>query len=230
MRNLILVLQWLILPRSIVFVHGLNPKGTDDHARNTWTHKDGTFWPNDLLPQSIATARIILFAYNSSVLSNASNSPVHSHANTLLNRLLHERRKIEERHRALIFVAHSLGGLLVKQALIEAMLNPIYKCIKASTYGLVFFATPHSGGNSAGIAESAAKFCSALTGRARNSLLQTLTKHSLLNEVSKDQFRPQLNDYEVLTYMETQKMSVRRLRHLPHTSMVSFSSERSFQC
>ena len=216
------MLQWLIHLTSIVFVHGLNPKGTEDHARRTWTHEDGTFWPNALLQQSVPTARIIVFAYNSSVLSNASNSPVHSHANSLLNRLLNERRKSEERHRALIFVAHSLGGLLVKQALIEAVLNPLYKCIKASTHGIVFFATPHSGGNKAGIAESAAKFCSALTGQTRNSLLQTLTKHSLLNEISKDQFRPQLNDYEVLSYMETLKMGVKKtFRHLPHTSMVS---------
>ena len=215
------MLQRLILLLSIIFVHGLNPKGTEDHARRTWTHKDGTFWPNDHLPQSIPTARILLFAYNSSVLSKPSNSPVHSHANSLLNGLLNERRKSEERHRALIFVAHSLGGLLVKQALIEAMLNPLYRCIKASTYGLVFFATPHSGGNKAGIAESAAKLCSALTGHTRNSLVQTLTKHSLLNEVSKDHFRFQLNDYEVLTYMETQQMGIGRLRYLPHTSMVS---------
>ena len=224
------MLHRLILLPSIVFVHGLNPKGTEDHARRTWTHEDGTFWPNALLQQSVPTARIIIFAYNSSVLSNASNSPIHSHASTLLNRLLNERRKREEKHRALIFVAHSLGGLLVKQALIEALLNQKYKCIKASTYGIVFFATPHSGGNGAGIAESAAKFCSALTGQTRNSLLQTLTKHSLLNEVSTDQFRPQLNDYEVLTYIETLKMNVKNLRYLPHTSMVSFLCERSFQC
>ena len=109
----------------------------------------------------------------------------------------------------------------MKQALIEAMLNPLYKCIKASTHGIVFFATPHSGGNKAGIADSAAKFCSALTGQTRNSLLRALTKHSLLNEISKDQFRPQLNDYEVLTFIETQKMGVKKLRYFPHTSMVS---------
>ena len=222
MRECVLTLQRLILLLSIVFVHGLNPKGTEDHARRTWTHEDGTFWPKDLFPQRVTTARIILFAYNSSVLSKASNSPIHSHANTLLSGLLNERRKSGEKHRSLVFVAHSLGGLLVKQALIEATHNPLYRCIKASTYGLVFFATPHSGGNRAGIADSAAKLCSALTGHARNSLLQTLTKHSLLNEVSKDQFRFQLNDYEVLTFMETQKMGVKKLSYLFHTSMVSF--------
>ena len=118
----------------------------------------------------------------------------------------------------------------MKIALIEAMLDRRYYCIKTATYGLVFFATPHSGGNGAGIAEFAARFSSALTGHTRNSLLQTLTRQSLLNEISSAQFQSQREDYEALTYFETQKMGVGRLRYLPHTSMVSFKNERSFQC
>ena len=108
-----------------------------------------------------------------------------------------------------MFVAHSLGGLLVKQALVEAQLNPLYACIKSSTQGLVFFATPHSGGNHAGIAESAAKFCSTLTGEPTNSLFDSLQKHSLLSEISKDHFRHQLNDYEVLSFIETREMEAK---------------------
>ena len=214
---------------DIVFVHGLNPKGQENHARTTWTHNGddshrATFWPETLLPESVPSARILLFAYNSSILSNASNAPVHGHANTLLNRLYNKRREEREKHRPIIFIAHSLGGLLVKQALVEAKINPLYTCIKASTYGLVFFATPHSGGNRAGVADSAAKLCSALTGQAKNSLLETLEKASLLNEISKDHFRPQSGDYEVLTFMETHMMDVRfrRRRFFPQlTSMAS---------
>ena len=166
---------------DIVFVHGLNPKGQENHARQTWTHKgdvshSATFWPQNLLPQSVPTARILLFAYNSSILTNASNAPVHGHANTLLNRLHNKRREDSKKHIPIIFIAHSLGGLLVKQALVGAKTNPLYSCIKASTYGLVFFATPHSGGNGASVADSAAKLCSALTRQAKNSLLETLEK------------------------------------------------------
>ena len=223
----------LVVPNNpdldIVFVHGLNPTGEESHAKKTWTHSGdashpATFWPQTLLPASIPSARILLFAYNSSILANASNAPVHGHANTLLNRLYNKRRGENEKHRPIIFIAHSLGGLLVKQALVEAKINPLYTCIKASTYGLVFFATPHSGGNGASVADSAAKLCSALTGESKNSLLETLKKASLLNEISKDQFRPQIGDYEVLTFMETHKMDVkfRRRRFFPQiTSMVS---------
>ena len=223
---------WLTIPcQSIVFVHGLNPKGLEDHARSTWTYSadgDDVFWPDALLPESIPDARIILFAYNSSVGTNASNTSVHSHAQTLLNRLNLIRQEDSEKHRRLVFVAHSMGGLLVKQALVEAGIHSSnYGCIRVSTRGLVFFATPHAGGNLAGLADVAANFASAMTGSAKNSLLKTLKQSSLLNEISKDHFQPQSGDYEVLTFIESKKMDIRfggkgiKLRLVPQiTSMV----------
>ena len=222
----------LSIPRqSIVFVHGLNPKGLEDHARRTWTYSaagNNVFWPDALLRESIPSARIILFAYNSCVGTNGSNTPVHSHAETLLNRLNLIRQQDSEKHRRLIFVAHSMGGLLVKQALVEAGIHSSnYGCIRVSTRGLVFFATPHAGGNLAGLADVAANFASAMTGSAKNSLLKTLKQNSLLNEMSKDHFQPQSGDYEVLTFIESKKMDVRiggkriKLRLVPQiTSMV----------
>ncbi|KAL9105022.1 MAG: hypothetical protein Q9163_000119 [Psora crenata] len=195
---------------DIVFVHGLNPKGDSEHARKTWTHENGTFWPEELLPELLPTARVLLFAYNSSILRDASKVPVAGHAQSLLNDVKNRRLEPKEINRPLIFVAHSLGGLLVKQALTEARLNELkYGCLKTSTYGLVFFATPHAGGNRAGVANVAAKVCSVLTGEPSNSLLATLEKDSLLNEISSDQFAHQVNDYEILTFYETRMMSVK---------------------
>ncbi len=173
--------------------------------------------------------------YNSSILSNASNVPVAGHAHSLLNDVKNKRPGAKEIHRPLVFVAHSLGGLLIKQALVEAKINEQkYGCLKASTYGLVFFATPHAGGkkyvlcesllcslnnpqsiasdwpyllsgsgcadtenyNRAGIADISSKVCSVLTGEPSNSLLATLEKDSLLNEISSDQFNHQMSNYE----------------------------------
>lgn len=65
--------------------------------------------------------------------------------------------------------------------------------------------------------------CSVLTGEPSNSLLATLKKDSLLNEISSDQFAHQVNDYEILTFYETLKMSVKvaKLKCLPQiTDMV----------
>lgn len=38
---------------DIVFVHGLNPKGSEDHARQTWTDDGGVFWLQALLPEEL---------------------------------------------------------------------------------------------------------------------------------------------------------------------------------
>lgn len=206
---------------DIVFVHGLNPNGIETHARQTWTDDGGVFWPDILLRQDLPSARVLLFAYNSSILSNASSAHVASHARTLCDRLMNRRREAQEIHRALLFVAHSLGGLLVKQALVEARIDPLYKCLKASTCGLVFFATPHRGGEGAGVAKAAADICSAFTGQPRNKLLESLKSKSLITELSSDQFRHQLDDFEVLSLIERRKMPVKIHRFIPRTNMVS---------
>ena len=206
---------------DIVFVHGLNPKGSEDHARRTWTDDGGIFWPEALLPKEVPSARILLFAYNSSILSNASNAHVASHARSLCDRLKICRLSEREVHRPLVFVAHSLGGLLVKQALVEAKANPRYHCLKASTHGLVFFATPHRGGEGAVVAEAAAKICSAFTGQPKNQLLNSLKRKSLITELSSDQFRLQLDDYEVLSFIESKKLPVKTVPFWPAKYMVS---------
>ena len=53
---------------SIIFVHGLNPVGNENHGNKTWTTDRGTLWPKDLLPSRIKRARMMLFEYNSNVV------------------------------------------------------------------------------------------------------------------------------------------------------------------
>ncbi|KAL8918578.1 MAG: hypothetical protein Q9172_005368 [Xanthocarpia lactea] len=223
LRLLMQYLKPIVVPEQpdvdIVFVHGLNPKGSETHAHQTWTDDKGFFWPDTLLRQELPSARVLLFAYNSSILKDASNAHVASHARTLCDRLKNHRLVDQEKHRPLVFVAHSLGGILVKQALVEARIDPAYKCLKASTYGLVFFATPHSGAEGAGALEVAAKVCSAFTGQPTNKLLDSLKAKSLITELSSDQFRHQLNDYEVLSFIERRKMPVKIKSWLPAKNM-----------
>ena len=207
---------------DFVFVHGLNPLGNEDHARTTWTweHEDGrkTFWPAELLRNEIPTARCILFAYNASVLRNVATTPLAHHARNLLDGVQNKRNGDSETHRPIIFVAHSMGGLLVKQALVEAQLDEDrYGCIKGTTYSLVFFATPHRGGNRVEFAKLTAALCSALTGQPTNSLLKSLEKESLLEELASIQFGKRMNDYDILTFFETveMKVKVRKIAMVP---------------
>ncbi|MCJ1355726.1 MAG: hypothetical protein MMC33_005718 [Icmadophila ericetorum] len=89
---------------------------------------------------------------------------------------------------------------------------------------LVFFGTPHGGGNRAATAKYVANIASIFTGEPRNNLLSALKCGSLYNEATIDDFNPQIGSYDVVSFFETRKTNVKirgwRLL-LQITSMVS---------
>ncbi|KAH8653107.1 WD40-repeat-containing domain protein [Tricladium varicosporioides] len=108
------------------------------------------FWPKDLLKEDVPEARIMTFGYNTKITqgySAANQGNIFSHAKDLLYRLEAKRRNAEKRD--LVFIAHSLGGILVKEALrrSEADPDPKINNIFTSTTGVFFFGTPHRGSN-----------------------------------------------------------------------------------
>ncbi|KAI9767029.1 MAG: hypothetical protein M1840_005988 [Geoglossum simile] len=191
---------------DLVFVHGLNPFDRNRHAFETWTHENGTFWPAALLAEDIPFARIYVYGYNSSIKDPKlmSTSSIKEHANILLN-LLDMERSPEEGTSAskIIFVGHSLGGLVIKQALLNAHENPQYTAIRTATFGLVFFGCPHHGAKGVElgmVAATLAKFVS--NGRASNELLESLRDNSLFTKEMSDRFSHQLLDYRVVSFIE----------------------------
>ena len=99
---------------SIVFVHGLTGKRT-----RTWLADGAELpWPQALLPEKISEARIITFGYNADVvhfIKPAGQNTVREHARNLDSDLTDLRRQTSSLQRPLIFVAHSLGGLVCEQ-------------------------------------------------------------------------------------------------------------------
>ena len=94
--------------------------------------------------------RVFTFGYDSHIShgfsgpANRSNIP--QHGLTLLNAVTNVRHSCPDR--PLTFVAHSLGGLIVKQALVEArkakadgQQRNLHEACKA----VIFFGTPHRG-------------------------------------------------------------------------------------
>ena len=136
---------------DIVFVHGLNG---DPH--NTWTsEKSKTFWPGQLLPPVLEEekARVLVYGYDADVTSftdGASKDKIHNHAEHLVAELAANRRIRKATERPIIFVAHSLGGLVVKRALIHSseirgQKTEHLRSIWVSAYGILFLGTPHKG-------------------------------------------------------------------------------------
>ena len=93
---------------SVIFIHG--PQG---HATRTWTASK-VCWPKDLLPKSLPYARIMTFGYNT-LETNEPPLRIRDLAKILLDSLTNNRRLTKAVTRPLIFVAHSLGGLIVKE-------------------------------------------------------------------------------------------------------------------
>ncbi|KAI9771505.1 MAG: hypothetical protein M1840_002125 [Geoglossum simile] len=142
---------------DIVFIHGLMGEPS-----KTWTAKDSNvFWPTDLLPNDLLkkklNARILLYGYNAEVFDfsgKTSSDKIHNHAQTLVSSLYANRSLEDAVERPLVFVCHSLGGIVLKRALQHsrsvvdkriAHLRSIY----ISTYGILFLGTPHTGADPA---------------------------------------------------------------------------------
>ncbi|EXA48836.1 hypothetical protein FOVG_05494 [Fusarium oxysporum f. sp. pisi HDV247] len=162
---------------DIVAVHGLNFKNSDDHARKTWTMSD-KLWLKDFLPGALLPkhARVMLFEYNSSPAIGATAINLSGHANNLLQWLKLKRKN--DPQRPLVFICHSLGGLIVKEALVAATLDVTYKSTVEAACLLVFFATPHQGGNYASLGDIVAKIVRMGMSKPRNDLLDALKTNS----------------------------------------------------
>ena len=104
---------------SIVAIHGLN-----GHRETTWTFegkgKNGdVLWLRDLLPSIIPNARIWTWGYDSRTRSKSHGEyltikSLYDHGRELVFDLDGERRASNTHRRPIIFIVHSLGGIVVK--------------------------------------------------------------------------------------------------------------------
>lgn len=96
---------------DIVAVHGLN-----GHWEASWADQDtGTNWLRESISREIPTARIMSFAYKSSLHLDTAVVDVFDLAEQLLTSLRNCRVSETEQERPIVFICHSLGGIVFKQ-------------------------------------------------------------------------------------------------------------------
>jgi pimeloyl-ACP methyl ester carboxylesterase len=125
---------------DIVFVHGL-----DGDARSTWrpARHDGAAWP-EWLGEDLPNAGVWLLGYEVPLSAwKGHTMPLADRATQVLALL--ETEGLGDR--PIVFVAHSMGGLLVKQLLRHGRDygDRRWRAIADATRGVVFLSTPHSG-------------------------------------------------------------------------------------
>ena len=172
---------------DIVFVHGLT-----GNAYRTWFHKEaGIHWPSELLGQDLPDTRIMSFGYDADIVNfwdPASNSRLSSHAENLVGDLVRERERTDTETRKVLFVAHSLGGLVTEYAIshsrhaAEEHLHQVERC----TAGIVFLGVPHCGADLASWGMFGTRMVDILR-RANKDIVRVLNPGSeMLREVQKD--------------------------------------------
>ncbi|KAG6187274.1 hypothetical protein E4U36_008191 [Claviceps purpurea] len=130
---------------DIVAVHGLGGQGF--HSWTTWDSKARKTkpWLQELLGADIPNARIMAFGYLSDGISFSYivRNVVYGQALDLAKLLTARRRRDHTNRRPLFFIAHSLGGWIVKRALIisSEAADPDLRDIELSTSGVAFFGT-----------------------------------------------------------------------------------------
>ncbi|KAI8656304.1 NB-ARC domain-containing protein [Fusarium sp. Ph1] len=130
---------------DICFVHGLT-----GNRISTWTaHGQTAPWPKTLLPEKLSKARILTYGYDAYIVSKAvaSSNRLIDHATNLLVDLTNDRAGSRASSRPLIFIAHSLGGLICKEAILTSRNNPDRRRRDIFTHlkGIIFMGTPHKG-------------------------------------------------------------------------------------
>ncbi|KAK0736164.1 hypothetical protein B0T21DRAFT_332435 [Apiosordaria backusii] len=190
---------------DIFAVHGLNPRSKDisAHAWDTWRIPEGPqgrLWLQEDLPRVVPDARIFLYEYDSKAVFGKDRSTFIDKATELLETVRCERDKKDTR--PILFIGHSLGGLLIKQALINAHNNPKFTEIKDVTTGLAFFATPHNGGDwkLMSFGTLVARVATATGFQPGDDVMEVLKEGSLFSDILTEMWQHQLMKYDIISF------------------------------
>ncbi|ELS01681.1 PGAP1-like protein [Xenococcus sp. PCC 7305] len=190
---------------DVVFIHGLggnafstwHPQGKEE-SQNSWLQ-----W----LGQDIKSVGIWTVSYLAKPFGRENGMPLVDLATNIVALL--EDHEIGDR--PIIFIAHSMGGLVVKQILRHSndFGNESWKRILKSTRGIIYLSTPHMGSNLA----TWSKYIKCILGSSIN--VKELEAHNSrlreLNEVYRNQ--EQLSQIPIKAFCES--LPTRKVKQIP---------------
>ncbi len=193
---------------DIIFVHGLG--GT---ARKTWSWDRNVdyFWPVWLAEEDgLSSYRIFTYGYNSNFKGAGTNLNIIDFAKDLLFQMLVfsdglGEDRVPVGRQPLIFVAHSMGGLVVKKAYVLGKHDSRYAHIISKIHGIMFLATPHRGAHYAKILNNI--LSTAPLGAPPKAYIEDLDTHSRTLQDINEQFRTLCADLSLVSFFETLKTS-----------------------
>lgn len=169
-------------------------------------------WLQDFLPNQLQEAnlraRIMSFGYNSETALSRSVSDIEDHAGMLLHALKMKRTSPAQKEKPIILIAHSLGGIIVKKALIIAHERlSHYNSLLTNVSGMFLFGVPHRGSNAAFWGDFAAKFLKASHLGANDNFVHSLKNNSRAFVDISQQFIERAADLKMIyTFYELEKL------------------------
>ncbi|GAW20598.1 hypothetical protein ANO14919_101060 [Xylariales sp. No.14919] len=189
---------------DVIAIHGIN-----GHWKTTWEDEEtGTNWLQHSIPKHLKTARVMAFSYNSAVQFSKSVSSVANFAEQLLESLMAQRVSGVEQYRPMLFICHSLGGIVFKQACNQAYDNARYQPLLKAIAGVAFFGTPHRGSSIACLGNILGRVLKAASFGANTNaqLLRDLEKGSPVLDDIATTFMNRRYDFQICSFYETDKM------------------------
>ncbi|KAH9612889.1 hypothetical protein KSS87_017558 [Heliosperma pusillum] len=143
-------------PIDVIFVHGLRGgpfkswRISEDKSStksglvekiDQEAGKQGTFWPGEWLSADFPHARLFTLKYKTNLTQwSGASLPLQEVSSMLLDKLV----AAGIGSRPVVFVTHSMGGLVVKQLLHQAKAENLNNLVN-NTIGVVFYSCPHFG-------------------------------------------------------------------------------------
>ncbi|XXH00550.1 hypothetical protein Hte_006898 [Hypoxylon texense] len=223
---------------DIVAIHGLN-----GHYIETWSAQvpgsDQRYnWLEAALPDAIPNARIMSFGYDSAVFSQ-SVADINDYAQQLLVGLLVKRHTAAERARPILFLCHSLGGIVFKKALIQAHEHNRYNALLKEIKGVAFFGTPHRGSSVANWATLLGNLVKVIPTGMRTTILKGLKTNSRELQGISQSFVERGAELNITSFYEMYKLDGAKLiivpkdsalLHLPNEHTVALNGDHRSIC
>ncbi|KAI9167908.1 Protein SERAC1 [Paramyrothecium foliicola] len=122
--------------------------GLASHAFGSWQPRgpDKTFmWIRDAIPRSVTSMRALIYGYDSKLVGSSSFQSISDIALNLIHQLKSGGWNLDS-SKPIVFLAHSLGGLVLKEAIIQiADREKSVACILDRVRGAIMFGVPSMG-------------------------------------------------------------------------------------
>ncbi|KAI8949375.1 hypothetical protein F4801DRAFT_553398 [Xylaria longipes] len=186
---------------DLIFVHGL---GGSSCRTWSWERNPDNFWPAWMRhEQGLSHFRVFSFGYNAKF--NDSNNPLSilDFSKGLLVRMRTYSQGDESSSigiKPIVFIAHSMGGLVVKKALIVGKNDDYYSLMLSKVHGIMFLSTPHRGST---YAHSLNALLSVMVGSSSKVYVSELESSSTSIEDMGEQFRAICSSWELVSLYES---------------------------